>query len=441
MDFVKRNILLLASGLVGIASLGLMIWGITRMGEVTTAMGAASSVVNSLNGAKAISTADIDNEYARIDQTIEYYDKMIEHFADATAKKPILEGLLPDPPGNEQGKQLKYDFRPAYKAAMDGLIERLHAGQPPTRAEVERIEDHLKKRQMELELTAEFDERTDSTEAPADTPDAPPADEADEVPDLPERAGPESCKQYWAVLAERAQHSADMLASISKARGLYCYADVFAFTTHAFYKGGTNEPSMDAIWDAQLWYWIQQDLVEILASVNDRAAEKVKGAGGKPWVANMPIKDIRGMGVSPYIDGGDDEARRSADDFLPPLHPDDAFTFQVAHPLYDVLNVRLQLVIDLRDLVAIIDALTHEKYNIVFNVSYERVEQSLDFNGKVYGPEPLALVKLDMQTYLCYRSFVPFMPSIIRERRGVEKLFEELVGNEEDDSGEDEDEG
>ena len=79
-----------------------------------------------------------------------------------------------------------------------------------------------------------------------------------------------------------------------------------------------------------------------------------------------------------------------------------------------------------------LEQLQHDQYLIVVNLNYERVQPSDKLTGKIYGPEPLAQLTLDLQLYYSYQSIVPLMPEVVRERLGTQAQFEELVGVEEE---------
>ena len=147
---------------------------------------------------------------------------------------------------------------------------------------------------------------------------------------------------------------------------------------------------MRDIWDAQLWHWIQEDVVEALAVVNDRAAAKLEN----PWVGNLPIKDLRSIRVSDYIaDTGDAPpmAGRGSAAELPISHPHEAYTHLSSDALYDVVNVRLRIVVDVRDLPEILDELCHDRYYGILKVAYTAISPDLQYTGKIYGPEPIVL--------------------------------------------------
>jgi hypothetical protein len=440
MDFVKKNLFLLICGVVGLASVGIMIWQITSMGQVTDAMQSVARIESSLSkfsGSKAVNPEMVQREYDRVDLVQEYHKKLIEHFAGSTEFKPLMENLLPDPPPGEAGKLLRYEFRFAYQNGMRDLLKTLRAGSPPTRADVEHVADYLRKKEMEAKLT------TDSTagQKPAIgtvSPVRPGGALAQKKPDMPPMDGPASVEAYWTALAEQAGSSPDMIASISNARAALCYANVDlggSFELHPLFLPGDAEPRMKQIWTAQLWYWLQRDVVDRLASVNNDAASKVQGA----WVGTSPVKHVKSIRISDYIKDEAPAKRGVTTDSptTPPVNKDLTFTGTFRHNLWEVINLRLVVVVDVRDLPSILEALTHDSYSVVLDVDYSEIARRLDFNGIVYGPEPIVEATIDLQAYLSNQATVPLQPQVIRDALGTQPFFDKLVKtDDEEEEGE-----
>ncbi len=443
MGFIKKNAFLLGCALGGILGVGLMLWGMSRMGAVRSEMDVAKSLYSALDRVtgSAVQPKSIDAEKDRIRQARDQYQQVLAHFAARNVRKPLLENLLPDPGKGTQGKQLRYDFRSKYQNAMNGLLLRLSAGQPPNKQELENTADYLRKKAME-EQGFGGDGESPKGGAGRHGPGSSGPGAGDSAA-MPERKGPASTQAYWAALKVKAQDDATMLTCIDKARNLFCYANIRGGGSFDLLKMylGTDEaaPGMLDIWEAQLLYWIQEDIVEALANVNDRAAAKLQ----KPWVGNLPMKDVRSIRVSRYIQETDGSAAanfRAQPGDRPPEHPDAVFTHLAGQALYDVINVRLQIVIDVRALPTILHELAHDKYQVILNVGYEEIRPDLSFRGKIYGPQPVVLATIDLQSYLFYKAYVPLMPEVIREQLGIpqaqfDALMEELQG----DGGEDAD--
>lgn len=465
MGFIKKNAFLLLCALAGIVSLGLMLSGMAGMSKVQAEMAKAKRLHGELEGVvkKATQPKAIDAEKDRIKRVREDHAAVMAHFAERCARKQLVENLLPDPGKGPAAKNLRYDFRGAYQQGMKSLLVRLNATQPPTAVEIGDVADFLKKKALEESEFAKPEE-------PADRASAPVGGGADrsgvrggaglgdsgarEKSAMPERDGPQSTQAYWKAVAELAARDANMLASITKARDKYCYANLVAggsFDLHPiFINTDDSAPGLREIWDAQLFYWLESDIVEVLASVNDRVAAQIVDRKAKadvrvaasmddPWVGNLPIKDVLSIRISDYINevDGAPPSRRAESADRPPEHPDAVYTHLISDPLFDVMNIRVRLAIDIRHLPVILDALSHDSYYTILEVSYQAVQPSLSFKGKVYGPQPVVLATIDLQTYMYYKSYVPLMPLPIREQLGIaEEDFEKLVAELADPEGE-----
>lgn len=457
MGFIKKNAFLLGCALMGIAGMALMLWGMTSMGRVGTEMDQANKLYSALDRAtkSAAKPEAIEAEKERFRLVKDHHGKVMAHFAERNVREPLVEGLLPDPGRGPQGKNLRYEFRSNYKQAMHNLLVQLNAGQPPTTEEIGDVTDYLRKKAMEEQG---FDPGGDGGSKSGGRPGAgrgrtavTGGSSSAQQASMPERKGPASTEAYWQALKERAQNDAATLASISKARNLYCYANLRpggSFELHSMFTSTDDAaPGMADIWMAHLWTWVQQDVVEALARVNERAAAKLE----EPWVGNLPVKDILSIRVSDYVvdTGEGPPPRRAESSVMPPQHPDSAYTHLASDPLYDVVNMRIRLAVDVRQIPAILDELCHDRYYAVLNMGYDAVPPDLNFTGKIYGPQPVVVATIDLQTYMFYKSYVPLMPEVIREQLGVpqeqfDSLVEELRGPEdpqEDQPEEEEDDG
>ena len=98
--------------------------------------------------------------------------------------------------------------------------------------------------------------------------------------------------------------------------------------------------------------------------------------------------------------------------------------------------MRLRIVVDVRALPVILHELAHDRYQVVLNVGYEEVRPDLSFRGKIYGPQPVVLATIDLQTYLFYKAYVPLMPEVIREQQGTQAQFDALMEESQGDAGE-----
>ena len=209
MGFIKKNAFLLGCALGGILGVGLMLWGMSRMGAVRSEMDVATQLYKALDRVTggAVQPKSIDAEKDRIRQARDQHQQVLAHFAARNVREPLLENLLPDPGRGTQGKQLRYDFRSKYQNAMNGLLLRLSAGQPPNKQELENTADYLRKKAMEEQgFGGDGESPKGGTGRPGPGSSGPGAGDSAA---MPERKGPASTQAYWAALKEKAQAEQD----------------------------------------------------------------------------------------------------------------------------------------------------------------------------------------------------------------------------------------
>jgi len=75
-----------------------------------------------------------------------------------------------------------------------------------------------------------------------------------------------------------------------------------------------DAPLLEEVWWAQVAYWIQKDVVEAIATVNEAAAEAARTRGEETWVGNMPVKDVISIRVSGEYISRDSEDEKLGDE-------------------------------------------------------------------------------------------------------------------------------
>jgi hypothetical protein len=224
------------------------------------------------------------------------------------------------------------------------------------------------------------------------------------------------------------------LASIAKARGIYCYVGVDSFQRHdIFFASGSIDEA--AMWAAQVALWVQQDVVTALAAVNSQAAaliearNQVAGNGGsQPQridVSTMPVKHLQSIALTAKGDvylslggapgaGGPGGGPGGPVGGIPAPQvaagpgPGLSFTERQGNELFDVVPFQVKLICDQRDLPQIIDEVAKVNFYTLVNVSYDRAAMgggtraAASMRGAaeyLYGHEPVVLAVLDFEGY------------------------------------------
>ncbi|MCG3138292.1 MAG: hypothetical protein HJJLKODD_02154 [Phycisphaerae bacterium] len=432
MDFVKKQAFFLGCGVAALAGVGLLLWGMSKMSVVQTEMQNVAGLDQQLSGMTRggegggpANPRAIEKEKERIERVKSNYDQVMNLFSQTRKFSPLLEGVLPEAPNTPEGRQSRYEFQTRYIVAMNELLKILNAGQPPTREEIDDTRDYLKKKALQASQfgTGDTAPKAGETPPPSGSPGGRTnAGEGQVV--MPPINGPESAAAYWKSLEERAKTDAHILKSISKAKSMFCYAQVGpggSFELHEIYKVSsttTQPPASGAIWLAQFWYWVQEDLVRALAAVNNQAANELTARSIDPWVGNLPVKDVLSIRISDYLfeNSGKSSGTRVQSDILPSNDPADIFTNRASQPLYTAVNVALVLVVEQTQLPRVLEELCNNRFNVITNVSYEALPLDTDFRDKIYGPDPVIKVRIDLQSYLYNADeFVLLMPEAVRQ--------------------------
>ncbi len=290
---------------------------------------------------------------------------------------------------------------------MEALLETLAYGGPPGLAETADMQDRIDQESWERDAAGM---------------------EEDGTPPEPDIDGPS--RTPAGVLTEAGvRQDAVARVSIQRAQQLRCYATGFGtsesreavpgldFHVYMEEEDGLGAPELDRIWEAQLGYWIQKDVVEAIVAVNQEAADRLQR--DDRWVGVMPIKEVISIRVSqravPRVGEGDltyGHAPGGFDDALPPGSAETVFTGLGSTGTFDVMQFAVKLVMDQRDIPRLIERLTADSLHTVLRVSYQAVPVDRDLKGKIYGPEPTVNVVMDFETILLNEVFGHLKPQV-----------------------------
>ncbi|HOW18146.1 MAG TPA: hypothetical protein PLC79_03840, partial [Phycisphaerae bacterium] len=158
--------------------------------------------------------------------------------------------------------------------------------------------------------------------------------------------------------------------------------------------------------DAQMSLWIQQDVLSALGKLNDAAAARLKPEDR--WVAHMPVKDFLYIRIGDYVvgPGAGQAAGASAqskwteavgEPSPPPGDASAVFTNHTSNELYDVIQFAVELVIDARELPAVLDAICGANLYTPLTITGSAPAVNPSFRGKVYGPDPVMRVRVELE--------------------------------------------
>ncbi|MGD2110458.1 MAG: hypothetical protein PVI86_13845, partial [Phycisphaerae bacterium] len=280
MDFLRRHLFLIICTLSCVAGIALGVTGIRAMAKVEEQMKGPSGLYQSLSGLRSagISRAAIDAQHERIELVLADRDKVFESAEELAKHEPLVKDVFPE------GKPLELlDFRRRYGTEMNRLFDSLRSGLPPGPREIDAMNILIEEEQSELRESGEGlpDEFTGPSQTPAG---------------VLTKAG--------------AKLNAEARASIAAAQRVYCYGvpfkeerlpdrpASFEFEPAMADVDSAEPPYLSDAWRAQVGYWIQKDVVDVIVAMNSEVANAALEQKGKAWVGIMPVRDVISVRVS-----------------------------------------------------------------------------------------------------------------------------------------------
>ena len=403
LEAMKRYLFEIICGVVGIAGIVLIVLGLGAMDSVRARMNEdaqlKSDIEQLVRTDQPINDKAIEAEKKRIAEIKADYDKVIAFAASVNKYEPLIEGIFPTPTLDQ-----KRDFQRAYREQVGVWLNRLNAGTPPNEDDIVVEREQIK---AELKEQGLLDDR---------------AEKGGQKPSVD--------------IDEQAR----VRASIKRANNIRMYASPNAFQDSPISEpGGPMDnvipPDEEQMWYAQLEVWIQRSVVDAIARINDRTAGALAQSGKKAWAGTLPIKDLISIQVSQYYlmegnkaenqTGKRDQAapggrgrrgrgthRRSARAF-PPSDWNNVFTQNKSTDLYELLQFSVRLVVDARDIPAILAGLCENSFHTPLRVAYVAIPPNTSMTGKIYGDAPVVELTVDFETVMFSDLYLDIMPDSI----------------------------
>lgn len=403
MDFLKRHLFFIICGVVAAGGIAVGLMGMQGMPAVQEELANVAKLYAALGDiqSKPVSLDRIEAEKRRITSTIDDRDNIFKKAETLYGYTPLVEKAVPEGTAIDRS-----DFRREYLKAMEGLFTSLRPGQPATPREILGFKDKIENENARARAEGVDPDATD--EGPTHTP-----------------AG---------VLTRLGvKRDAGARASIAKAQQIFCYALSIAEAKPPlqapaldYQKAMTNTASVDAptpedVWWAQIGFWIQKDVVSAIVALNETAAEAARKRGEEAWVGNLPVKEVISIRVSDeYVSRDSTEEGPGSppggyDAAQPPGTPETVFTHSGQTDWYEVRQFTVKLIMDQREIPALIERLTTNTFHTLLRVAYEAVPPNKTLTGKIYGPQPTVNVVMDFETIMLGDVFRPLMPAAVCE--------------------------
>jgi len=340
-------------------------------------------------------------------------------------RKPLLSNVFPV----LEGEPAAYEFRDAYVRAVQQLpLGKLQGGDRPGERDVqearEEIQELALRQQEEMDAAASAKSGTAVSGGPP-RPSSP-------TPVLP--------APRWGAMVDVAgagtgPQAGDpgtderVRAAVTKARSIRCYVSSDPARPSFHFSpiwDRSVRPTPEDMWYAQVGLWIQQDIVDAIADLNDEAARPLKP--DEVYVENMPVKRLQSVRVFGYVTTKDRvpfpmyagmASGAAAGDFVT------SFTGRKSAPdsAFDVVQFQVTAVVDQRALLRLIDRITKQNFYKLVSLNYLAVKPGdQDYTeGYMYGAAPVVRADLIFEGYLARDVYEPLFPAEVRERLGLGK--------------------
>jgi len=408
IGFLKRNLFHIICGLVAAAAIALGVLGVLSMGKVKEQLTSIAQLHGQLLGPakNPVNDSKIEAERTRVKTIETQFAGLMERAKTLNVYQPLEppegERFFPEPTDNGRRQ-----FRDKYQKQFGLLLEKLHAGAPPTDADIQNAKEAIDDERRLAEAMAGEDARKETVPPP---PGGPPDGET---------------HPSGLITEKQARESAATRASIQKARSIYCYATMESLDENTEIYAGLS-PNPNDMWRAQVSLWIQQDVVDSLARVNDQAAKRLtaEDPDAAPWVGVLPVKDLISIRVSDYIpnEATAKERRLSGDSpSFPPGKSDIAFTKHQSNEMYEVVQFALKMVVDARAVPTIIDEICKDRFHALLNLEYtydRSLLENLSMEDKIYGAQPTIVVLMEFETIFFGELYRCSMPPAVLAKLG-----------------------
>ncbi len=384
IEIIKRFIFEIACGVGAVAGIVLIYFGMSGMSNITQDMQAALQVRNELktaaNANPLINKGAVDQAKGRVDKIMAADKSVLGKVRDMNYHEPLTDTAFPAPTPAERS-----EFKSAYQDEVSTWLQRLKAGDVPTADDIAQTRDRInedKNRRNELQIESKIDE--------------------DAMVNRPE-----------------------VRASITKAHSIYCYA-----TNDSFHQSDVSDrdpaapmyvgrpPSPVQMWHAQLEVWVQRMIIDRIAAINESKAAQLGQDGTKPWVGNLPIKELVSIQATKYYvteAASKNNAAQGKDHRVPPGNAESVFTGNKSNELYELMQLSVVLVVNAEEMPEIMAELCRDQFLTIVNVEYEAVDPNPSMRGKIFGDQPVVQLSLDMETQFFSEFYLPLMPDEILE--------------------------
>lgn len=420
IEWVKSHLHIVISSALALIGIVLLAMGYTDE-TITKKLQADVQAVGQLNSLTPANPTVIAAKQATLAKVRKQVDDLNRQVADIGLHKPLLDNVFPKPATTSALLEFKRALREVY---VNTFPETLKAKDQPSPAELRLMEEQMKDAEEALKVQERFGDDTRPTTPDTGTTGGPITPIfGGGFGGFGGGGGANTSTRNLAEMTpeELVKENATARISVMRAREIYCYANGDPESPECSFDSqpvlNADRPLVEDMWLAQMSLWIQSDMVNALAGLNNREADALQQRQIRPWVGNLPVKHIVSFNVKGYVRGADAAGGEAPGGSI--SADDSTFTDRGTTDAVDVLHFDMVLVVDARGLPAVIDEICAAGFYTPLLVNYEVVPPNLTLSGYIYGSAPVVRVTLEMEAALLrskYETLVP--PSIEAERTG-----------------------
>lgn len=423
MQWIKSHLMIVIVGSVCVLSLTGLVLGYV-MSSVGADLEADSRELSALQSIKRANPKVIDmaRRLQKDDETLlqDYFRK----YQEAKQYKPLNDKVFLDSITDSERTLAIFDFQDSYVLQPRKLFDLLKAKDHPT--------------------TDEFAEHEQETKAKQDRIDkelGPGGARAVAPPVLQNAAAAPKGGYTGAPGSEQeAARNLRMAYAVTRAKEIYCYASLRGSDREASLDDRTDEvkppppgnakPSIEDLWYAQVALWIQEDIFRALGGLNEETAGNLPEDAR--WVAYLPVKRLIKFSMGNYVPkgavgegggvGGLGMGRAgmpgggagSPTTELLTAGPTAVFTERASSDTVDVVRFRLELVIDARRPLDVLDAISKAGFYTPLIVDLSEVVPAPE-DYYIYGTAPVLQMTVICEGSFMRSSYESVMPKSVKD--------------------------
>jgi hypothetical protein len=419
MQFIKTHLVSLASGLVAVVAVALLALGMTR-DTVREQMQKRVSEAGEIGQLQADPKNEnvIAAEKLKGEKFQKEFEAVLKEAYDINKRTPLIESVFPKPDSEAR----RFEFQIAYAQAIAKLPQRMVGGDIPNESDIEDERINIAEEQkLEAEKQEGGAREQSITERLGNQPPVAAPGVSIGGPAGGGRFGGGRMGMGAPMMAPGMTNlnvpqgdpkfDPTFRAIVTRAKSIRVYVSPASFFLSPIIEVATA-PKPDEMWYAQMGLWIQEDIVNAIAALNNDAARKV--ASGDVFVEHTPVKRLEKVRILGYVrkDGiipfpSTDGAQQ------PDLRP--TFTDRVGDDQIDVVRFTVVVVVDQRDLLRFIDAVCRTNFYHCTHVEYVVAPPEA---GYLYGTAPVIRATIDFEGYFARKAYVDLMPPEVLAQLG-----------------------